>query len=276
MDDRLIWPTELKGWKWDQEEKHYNRETLFDYINGGAEVYLAYNFKQATVHRYQNPGHPDIVAEVYTMGSSSDAFGIFSLERQDPEAGIGQGSEFGGSLLRFWKGPYFVSVLGEGAGKAIEAAVLQLGRQLDRSIKETGPPPRILGLLPDLPGLDRICFVHSHILLNRCFFLSHNNLLQLDRDVQAVLARYVEGRDKIRILLALYPSEARARSAFKGFRDAYMPEAGPNPSVKTEEGTWTRAEGHRKWVVIVFGSPAESRAEALIRSTITKLQEEGS
>jgi hypothetical protein len=275
MTDKVIWPTEINGWQWDKENRTYNRETLFDHIDGGAEVYLAYNFKQATVHRYQNPGYPDIVAEVYKMGSSEDAFGVFSLERQDPEAGIGQNSEFGGSLLRFWKGPHFVSVLGEGAGKAIETAVLRLGRELDLALKETGPPPRILGLLPDLPSLDRLCFVHSHVLLNRCFFLSHSNLLRLDRDVQAALGRYVDGTNKIRVLLILYPSETRARSAFNGFRAAYMPEAGQSHAVKTEDGTWTKAETHQKWVIIVFGTNLESQAETLIRSTVTKLQEDG-
>jgi hypothetical protein len=275
MTDTVRWPTECSGWQWDKENRSYDRETLFDYIDGGAEVYLAYNFKRATVHRYQNPGYPDIVAEVYKMGSSEDAFGVFSLEQQDPEAGIGQGSEFGGSLLRFWKGPYFVSILGEGAGKAIEAAVQRLGRELDRSIKESGPAPRILGFLPNLPSMDRLCYVHSHILLNRCFFLSHTNLLRLDRDVQAVLARYVNGRNKIRVLLALYPSEARARSAFLEFKAAYMPEAGPNHAVKTEDGTWTKTETHHKWVIIIFGTTLESQAETLIRSTVTKLQEDG-
>ena len=96
------------------------------------------------------------------MGSAEDAFGVFSLEQQDPEAGIGQGSEFGGSLLRFWKGPYFVTVLGNGTGKELEAAVLDLGRELAKGIKETGEPPSPaaapaagINALPAGPGLLR-------------------------------------------------------------------------------------------------------------------------
>jgi hypothetical protein len=110
MAGKIDWPPEAAGWKWDREGATFKGESLYDYIDGAAEVYLAYNYRQASVRRYVKPNQPDIIADVYQMGSSEDAFGVFSLEHQDPEAGIGQGSEFGGSLLRFWKGRYFVTV----------------------------------------------------------------------------------------------------------------------------------------------------------------------
>jgi hypothetical protein len=279
MADHIAWPAEIGGWTWDKEDKTFNRKTLFNHIDGGAEVYLAYNFQQASVHRYVKTGRPDIVAEVYMMGSSEDAFGVFSLERQDPEVSIGQESEFGGSLLRFWKGIYFVSVLGEGEGKEIEAAVLSFGRRLAASIKETGEPPRILRYLPDLPSLpsyDKLCFVHSHILLNRCFFLSHDNILKLGSDVKAVLARYPQGNKKIRVLIVRYPSEAKALSALVSFKSAYMPDVGQNSSVRTEDNTWTKIEYYRKFVIIVFGTALQSDAERLVQSTVAKIKEEGS
>jgi hypothetical protein len=213
------------------------------------------------------------------MGSSEDAFGVFSLERQDPEVSIGQGSEFGGSLLRFWKGRYFVSVLGEGEGKEIEAAVLSFGRRLAASIEETGEPPRILRYLPDLPSLpsyDKLCFVHSHILLNRCFFLSHDNILKLGSDVQAVLARYPQGNKKIRVLIVGYPSEAKAHSALASFKSAYMPDVGQNSSVRTEYNTWTKIEQYRNFLIVVFGTALQSDAERLLQSTVAKIKEEGS
>ena len=105
------------------------------------------------------------------MGSPADAFGVFSFDRQDPDAGIGQGSEFGGGLLRFWKGRYFVSVYGEGEGKEQEEAVLEIGRRLASSIVETGEPPRLIRALPEERQVEgSVRFVRSHVLLNqRCF-----------------------------------------------------------------------------------------------------------
>jgi hypothetical protein len=279
MDDRISWPFEISGWTWDQEDKVYNRETLFDYIDGAAEVFLAYNFQGASVHRYIKAGQPDIVAEVYTMGSSQDAYGVFSLERQDPEVNIGQGSEFGGSLLRFWKGRIFVSVLGEGAGKEVESAVLSLGRQLASLIKESGDPPRMLRYvlnLPSLPAYDRLCFVRSHVLLNRCFFISHQNILHLGSDVQAVMARYPLGKEKVHLLIVRYPSEARARAGFSSFKATYLPESGPSNAVRTEDGRWTKLDRFQEFVIIVFGTQHQSEAEGLCQSTVAKIKEEGS
>src|SRR5512139_602295 len=134
VSDAVKWPQEIRGWKWEGEHGIYDRKSLYDYIDGAAEVYLAYSFERVEARRYVKDGRPPIVAEVYRMGSAEDAFGIFSLERQDPEAGIGQGSEFGGGMLRFWKGRYFASLYAEGEAPGIDEALLTLGRALAASI----------------------------------------------------------------------------------------------------------------------------------------------
>jgi hypothetical protein len=277
MADKINWPPEAAGWKWDRKVETFKGESLYNYIDGAAEVYLAYNFQKVTARRYVKAGQPDIVAEVYRMGSSEDAYGVFFLEQQDPEAGIGQGSEFGGSLLRFWKGRYFAAVLGNGTGKELGEAVLILGRELARGIQETGDPPWLLGCLPEaakLPPADRICFVRSHVLLNRCFFLSHQNILRLGRDVQAVIARYLQGKQKVCLLLVRYPTAARARGAYASFRSAYLPEAGPSPAVRTEDGAWTRAELLKNFIVIVFGARDSAEAEQWVQTTVAKFKKE--
>jgi hypothetical protein len=279
MTAAIGWPSETAGWKWDRNERRFKGKSLYEHIDGAAEVYLAYGFKEVKVRRYVQAGHPDILAEVYRLGSSEDAYGVFSLERQDPEAGIGQGSEFGGCLLRFWKGPYFVTVLGNGADPELEAAILSLGRAIARGIRETGPPPRLLGYLPaegPLPPPDLVCFVRSHVLLNRCFFISHQNLLRLGNDVQAVLARYPQGGNKLRILVIRYPTANKAYSAYSNFLSAYLPEADPPRPVRTEDGLWTRAEHFRNHVIIVFGARESSEAQQWVQIVVKKIKEEPS
>lgn len=274
MTDKIEWPPEAAGWKWDREVSTFKGESLYDYIDGAAEVYLAYNYQQVSARRYVKPNQPDILADVYRMGSSEDAFGVFSLEHQDPEAGIGQGSEFGGSLLRFWKGRYFVTVLGNGTGKELEDAVLGLGRGLAMGIKETGDPPRLLRYLPESPKMkaDRVCFVRSHVLLNRCFFISHQNILRLGNDVQALLARYPQEKNKLCVLLIRYPTAASARSALASFRSAYLPEAGPVGAVRTEDGAWTKAILHQRFVLIVFGAQQQSEADQWLETLLKNIK----
>ena len=78
MAGKIDWPLEADGWKWDRKVASFKGESLYDYIDGAAEVYLAYNYRRVSVRRYVKPNQPDIIADVYQMGSSEDAFGVFS------------------------------------------------------------------------------------------------------------------------------------------------------------------------------------------------------
>ena len=138
MDPEISLPAEFEGWKWDEKEMKYDSKTLFDYIDGAAELYLAYGFQSLSVRRLVKSSQPPITVELYEMASSEDAYGVFSFERQDEDIGIGQGSEFGGGLLRFWKGRYFVSIYSDGEGMEVESTTLKMGR--GRQIQS---PPRV-------------------------------------------------------------------------------------------------------------------------------------
>ena len=149
MKGSQFWPQETDGWKITEGPADYGPTTAYTYMDGAAELFNAYNMKKLTVLRYGKPKRPDITLEIYEMASSADASGLFSFESDDPGADIGQGSEFGGGLLRFWKGPYFVSVYGDGQGADLETTTLNLGRTVAGSIKETGRTAAILGFLPE-------------------------------------------------------------------------------------------------------------------------------
>src|SRR5512136_1462432 len=142
IEQVIFLPAEAGGWRWDGKDEKYNSGTLFDYMDGAAELYLAYGFQNLTVHRFEKSSQPAVTVELYEMASSEDAYGVFSFERQDEAVGIGQGSEFGGGLLRFWKGKYFVSIYADGEGVEVESAILKMGRVSANSIPETGLEPK--------------------------------------------------------------------------------------------------------------------------------------
>lgn len=268
-DPEVSFPVEVAGWKWDGKENHYNRKTIFDYINGAGELYIAYNFNGVKVRRYEKDNEPPITAEVYDMGTPEDAFGVFSFERQDEEAGIGQGSEFGGGLLRFWKGKFFVGVFAEGQGKEAETATLDLGRAISRSIGSTGLSPKLLNALPkDKGGLveKNIRYLRSHILLNQRFFIANQNILNLNPKTEAVLGQYAQGRLKIHLLIIRYPSEPDAAAALQKFKKAYMPEAGTQDAIQTEDKKWTAAGQRGSFALIVFGAGSKSDSKEWIRA----------
>jgi hypothetical protein len=273
MDETIAWPTEAGGWKRTGEEVRYRGEEIYDYIDGAGEVYLSYNFRQVTARRFERQDHPALIAELYEMGSPADAFGVFSFDKQDPEADIGQGSEFGGGLLRFWKGRYFVSVYGEGEGKEQEQAVLELGKKLASSIVETGEPPRLMRSLPQQSRVEEsVKFVRSHVLLNQRCFVSFENILRLGTDTEAVFARYDLGKDKTFVLLVGYPDETKTRSALAAFKKAYTLDA--KGTVQAEDGAWTGAEVAGQRIIIALHAPKAEVMRQLIDSAKMKLKEE--
>ncbi|HXZ38870.1 MAG TPA: DUF6599 family protein [Thermodesulfobacteriota bacterium] len=274
MAPKIALPSEVAGWKWDGKGKSFNTKTVFEYIDGAAELYLAYGFLGLKVWRYEKTGAPPINLEIYEQGSSEDAYGVFSFEQQDEPAGVGQGSEFGGGLLRFWKGSYFVSVYAEGEGKGVEAAILDIGKAAAQAIPITGPEPKLVQFLPgkEFGLVDRsIRFLKSHVLLNQRFFISHQNILNLSRKTDAVLAVYLRGGQKAHLLLIRYPSADEARISLESFRKAYMPDAGEKDRVKTEDRKWTFSRQQKDYLLLVFGAPTESDAESLLKATEEKL-----
>jgi len=62
------------------ETKYFNGNSLWGYINGGADLYLEYGFNKLTVHQFKL-NKEVIKIEIYEMLSNEAAFGIFSISR---------------------------------------------------------------------------------------------------------------------------------------------------------------------------------------------------
>jgi len=247
-------PDEVLSWKADGQDVSYDRTTLFDYMNGGAEVYLAFDFQRVSVRRFKASGEDEIVLDIYDMGSPAEAFGVFSCDREDEEAGIGQESEYGFGMLRFWQGRYFVSIITTGDYQAAEEAILELGRAVAGVLGPEGPEPDMLRLLPQKELItDRISYFHSNINLNNRFFLASENILHLEKDTDCVFAEYGwDSPETVKLLIVRYPDETRAEAAYTSFLQAYMPEAEESGLAQMEDKQWTLAVVHENVVSIVF------------------------
>jgi hypothetical protein len=76
----VVLPAVVEGWAWDGQEAHYDARTVFDYIDGAGELYLAYGFEQLAVRRLEKADQPPLTIECYRMASAEGAFGVFSFE----------------------------------------------------------------------------------------------------------------------------------------------------------------------------------------------------
>ena len=264
-DSGLSLPDQVGAWRVSEADALYDRETLYDYMNGGAEVYLSFDFRGVRVRRFVGPNNEEIVLDVYDMGSAPEAFGVFSTSIEDPEAGLGQGSEYGAGLLKFWKGRYFVSAVNMGVDEEADAALLEIGRVVDAGIDSTGPFPDLLNLLPS-QGLNqrKTSFFHSDVVLNNRYFIATENVLQLTDETTCVFAEYGDAGENGKLLIVEYGNAVWAEEAFGEFLRSYLPEAGEDHRYQLENGTWVKAKRNDRYVSIVFEAPSEVRAAELL------------
>jgi hypothetical protein len=151
-------PSQIGLWTAESKDRMYDRETIFSYIDGAGEVYRAYNMRSCLSRRYTSPNAPAIVLDIFDMGTSEDAFGVFTHDRDGRAVDVGQGALYRPGWLSFWKGRF--------------------SRVVASLIKDQGPKPGLLLKLPP-EGLQSrsIRYLHHHTLLNYHFYLADENIL---------------------------------------------------------------------------------------------------
>jgi len=108
----------FRGWMKKESITHYTRESLYGYINGGAEIFLQYDFRNLTHAVYSRDIQStaqEILVEIYRMATPLDAFGIFSVTRSGGEQ-VSQKIDtlnwISPSQINFVKAIYYVNILG--------------------------------------------------------------------------------------------------------------------------------------------------------------------
>ncbi len=261
-------PKAIGGWQAAGEDRIYDRKTLYDYMDGGAEVYLAFDLRQVWTRKYASPGKGEIALDVFDMGSPEEAYGILSCDRQDPPAGIGQDSTYGFGLLRIRQGRYFVSVMAADEGESSGRAVLEIGRAVVRALGPPGPEPDMVGFLPrEALRPDRTSYFHADVSLNNRHFLASENILGLDRTTDCIFAEYdTDSGQPALLLLVRYPGAERATAARRSFLSAYAPESDPEGLAPTKNNAWVLAVLRDRYLLVVLESPSPDRARRLAAS----------
>ncbi len=272
-DLRAFLPNEILGWKAAGEDQRFDPQTIFDYIDGGGEVYRAYNFQRLLARRFKKAGQPDIIADFFDMGSSYDAFGVFTQDLEGEDWAIGQGCTDKGGLLSFWRDRYFVSLTAEDETPEAKQALRAMGKHIAAAIGKDGPKPALVDLVPAGMAAEKsIHYFHNHLILNYHFFVSDGNILMLDQKTEVVLVRMGEKGNRSYLLLASYADAKKASQACASFGEAYMPDAIEPGLVQTEDKKWTAARVQGKFLTVVFNAPTAAAAKDWLAEVAKKTQ----
>ncbi|MCX5734309.1 MAG: hypothetical protein NTW68_08290 [candidate division NC10 bacterium] len=141
---------EMDGWKQAGPPQLFSPETLYEYINGGADLYLKYEFQELKVAEYQNGKKGSVTVEVYQHRDPDHAFGIYSQERLSNAnfLDIGAQGYSESAVLNFIKGPYYVKLSSDNGGADDQETLLAFARKLSQ---EMGGRDSLPGALSSFP-----------------------------------------------------------------------------------------------------------------------------
>jgi len=137
-----------KGWTLAEAPQIYKKKTLFQHIDGQAELFFKYGFQQSVFATYQGERSREdqIEVDIYDMGKVIQAFGVFSRFRnEDRPGGFGLDSYLDDHSVFFYKGKYFIMLY---AAESNADSLGQFSKLISSKISDSSPPPKEIGHFP--------------------------------------------------------------------------------------------------------------------------------
>ena len=131
------------------EVERYVGDSLYEYIDGGAEVYHMYKFIEVVTASYKF-GETEIVADIYSFKDADMAYGMYSTLRPDSPKIVSLGVEgfTFGSSLDFVKGNFIIRLIGYDDTPGTETAIKMLSIELNKAISGKTSKPEMFLLFP--------------------------------------------------------------------------------------------------------------------------------
>jgi hypothetical protein len=207
-------PDAFPGWAIAGETMVFDRENIYDLVNGQADAFFVYGFEQVAVQNYENAEGVMLGVEVWRLATVADAYGLFTVSTSGSPVAIANandGDADPGQRLAFWQDRYYVYV--RARQEVPDADLRGFAEAVSAALPSGGEPPALMGRLPADGLVERgAVFFHEEISIQDALWLGGENVLGLGPETDGVLARYEAGGGVARLLLVQYP-EAGAASA---------------------------------------------------------------
>ena len=143
------WFPQVEGWKFSAAPTQYTPENLFEYIDGGADAFLQFDFEELLTTSYVNVHKVEVTVDLYHHRNAARAFGMYTQERPAGTTSVPVGIEgiAGSDHLEFVAGPVYVK-LAQAGGK--ETPFLRMfAEKIAERLPGTREPPAVLKCFPD-------------------------------------------------------------------------------------------------------------------------------
>lgn len=219
----------VAGWEQDGDVVQYTAENLYEYIDGEAELYHAYDFQQlATVAYFKtSPEDSFMTVNVYDMGNPINAFGVYSNYRYpgyDFQT-IGAEAMVSEYDIKFYQDRYFVDISLADESPVLQQGGVQIANAISNLIGTGKKEPALLALLPKTDQVEKTLRYVKTGMLNQAFLPG------------GIEAKYTVANNEVTGFLVMFDSPEQVDAGYKALIDFYLKDQdSPEPVDGLGEG----------------------------------------
>jgi hypothetical protein len=207
----------MPGWIKEEAPRTYQRGDLFDYIDGGAEIFIEFGFEKLFVQRYKKDAS-ELALEVFQMDGPDAALGIYLMKcgQETPFPGIRARNSGDKTQFTILKGRYFLHVNNFDSDENLVPIMVELTRLTLGGLPDEKPSDRFAALpKKDLVrGSERL--IRGPYALQPIFTFGEGDILQLKGQIFGLVADYKDpGGDIFTRVIIAYPDEATASAVLR-------------------------------------------------------------
>jgi hypothetical protein len=149
MQGNIVFP-DIAGWKLKEDQRIYTGKDLWELIDGAADIFLSYDFRDLHIAEYSNKDKI-IRVELYRHSTPYNAYGIYTAERMPdyPQVSVGSQGYKSQGVLNFLAGDYYVKIMSAGAVEAEENSIAQVAGRINEMLGQPVGLPDVLKLFPE-------------------------------------------------------------------------------------------------------------------------------
>jgi len=262
-------PDTVNSWHKQDADEIYLPQNLHEFIDGGAELYISYGFQKLFHRTYSSPDLPDILVDIFDMGNSANAFGIFMHTRENIVYTFGQGSEYVQGFLNFWKSRFYISLLALAETENTKKALFALAKHIDMHIPEEGEIPFLVNILPQ-QGLkpSSIRYFHHYVWLNSYIYLSNENIFKIQDNDQIALGLYANGTT---LIIVQYADTSKSIQVWNELNQTPFPELKNNQPFLRQK-TWLQFYLQPPFLIVLANDNSPEPFKELLNEIVQKLK----
>ena len=215
-DMLAVFPARVGDVALDGETRAYDSKTIVDYMDGAADAYFRFAFKQLYQATYKL-GQNQAIVEVFDMSTGPEAYGIYSMDLKGQNLAFGQGALRTKGMLRCWKGSYFIKIYSVEDSEEFQAFSTILAKHFATSIGANGAMPPLCATIPKSLSPGKFRFLHECDDMNEVHYLSTENVLELDKNTSVAFAECIHGGKRAKAAVAQYAKPADREKAWRHF-----------------------------------------------------------